>query len=286
MKYLRFIKIEHTLFSLPIVFAGVLLSLRLPPQMPWPLSLSWWKIFWIVCATAGARAAGFGFNRILDAKFDARNPRTAQREIPAGILSIQEAWSFTAACCALYFASAALISPLCFYFSPLPILMFYIYPYLKRFTCWTHLGLGLAWGSAPLGAWLAARAQWSGPFLPALLLASFCVFWVAGFDILYSLLDEEFDRKMGLYSMPAHLGKTDALRLSEVFHAAALLFLAYLVARYFPNARAYGLLGLIGFLLLLGHCKIKAPVLTPAIVDFAFFKVNAAIGFLVFFLFL
>ena len=235
-------------------------------------------------AAAAARAAGFGFNRIIDAEIDAQNPRTAPREIPAGLLSKKQGWWFSAICCAIFFVAAAAISPLCFYLSPLPILLFYGYPYLKRVTLWTHLGLGIAWGIAPLGGWLAARPLWIGPFTPALLLAGFSIFWVAGFDILYALLDEEFDRGRNLHSMPAKLGKFDALRAAQIFHAFGILFLALLVTHYFPNARAYLLLGAIAILLGISHYKVQAPVLTPKIIDFAFFKVNAAIGFLVLFL--
>lgn len=279
--FLRFVKVEHTLFSLPIVFAGTFLALsrggtKLSPQ----------QAIWIFLAVLGARTAGFGLNRIVDRAIDAKNPRTRDREIPAGRISPAAAWMLVAASAALFLFSAWRLSPTCLLLAPIPLILFAVYPFLKRFTVWAHLGLGIAWGVAPLGGWLAVspRLRPLSDLAPALLLAAFCVFWVAGFDIVYALLDEEFDRNEGLRSLPAALGKSDALRVSEVFHCAGFLALGTLTQLYLAGPLAFAFLAATGLLLAVSHWKVLANPPTPAVIDFAFFKVNAALGFLVFFM--
>ena len=227
LKYLKFVKIEHTLFSLPVVFSGTLLALS-------GRMLTLREFFWIFLAVTGARSAGFGFNRILDKAIDAQNPRTAGREIPSGKISLREGWIFVAVSAILFIFSAARLSQTCFYLSFIPLLMFFIYPFLKRKTDLCHLGLGLAWGIAPLGGWLAVSPQIL-PFsriMPALLLSGFCVFWVAGFDVIYALLDEDFDRNHGVHSMPAALGSKDALSVARILHFISIMFLGTLVQVY------------------------------------------------------
>lgn len=282
LKYFKFIKIEHTLFSLPVVFSGVFLALSQKPG----LSVSWRQYAWILLAVLGARSAGFAVNRIIDKDIDAANPRTRAREIPSGAISVPAGWVFVLISSALYIFSAFQLSPLCFALSPVPLALFLIYPFLKRFTVWAHLGLGVAWGIAPIGGWLALSPQitpWA-QLAPALLLGGFSVFWVAGFDVLYAILDKNYDRESGLYSMPAVLGEKDALRASEIFHAAGFLFLGTLVQVYLNHALTFSFLALAGALLVLSHWKVRTRELTPPVIDFAFFKVNAALGFVVLFL--
>lgn len=277
-KYLRFVKMEHTLFSLPLIFSGSLLALS---QISGSITLK--EIFWILLAATSARAAGFGLNRIIDRELDAKNPRTQSRELPSGEISISSAWTFVLIASFIFIFSAGMLSRLCLLLSPIPLLLFWLYPYLKRWTSWSHLGLGIAWGIAPLGGYLAVYPH-SNPLeqlLPAILLALFCIFWVAGFDVIYALLDEEFDRKAGLFSIPARLGTKNALRISEILHVTAFLFLGTLTQLYFPKAASFIFLALIGVFLLFSHLKIQFQPLTPKLIDFAFFKVNSVIAFLI-----
>lgn len=283
MRFFRFIKIEHTLFSLPIVFSGTLLLSCLNPH----LRVTPLQLFLILIAAFTARSAGFGFNRIVDYKIDAQNPRTKNREIPAGIISLKEAWFFVISMMGIFFIAAYLLSSLCLLFAPIPMILFYIYPFLKRCTLWTHLGLGIAWGIAPIGGWFAIRPQ-VFPFVdlsPLLLLAAFCVFWVAGFDILYALLDEDFDRQNHIYSMPAQLGKTNAIRVAQIFHFIAFLILGIIMIYYVHYFVAHLIYLFIGLLFILSHWKILKDGVTPETIDFAFFKSNALMGFLIFILF-
>ena len=279
MKYLKFVKIEHTLFSLPVVFSGTFLALSGKP-------LSLREFFWIFLAVSGARSVGFGLNRILDRDIDAKNPRTASREIPSGKISEKEAWVFTALSALIFMISSGQLSQTCFALSFIPLLFFALCPFLKRKTLFCHLGLGLAWGIAPLGGWLAVSPE-IFPFLrllPVLLLSGFCVFWVAGFDIIYALLDEDFDRKNGIYSMPAVLGARDALSAARIFHFVSLMFLGTLVQIFLYHPLSFGFLLLAAVLLVISHWKVSTEPLTPPVIDFAFFKMNAALAFVVFFM--
>ena len=283
MKYLRFVKIEHTLFSLPIVFSGTFLALSLGQISS---SIPWTQILWILLAVLGARSAGFGMNRIIDKDWDAMNPRTKDREIPSQKISVRSAWIFVFVFSLLLLCAAGQLSKTCLYLSPIPLVLFLIYPFLKRKTIWSHLGLGVAWGIAPVGGWLAVSPEMSplSDLKPVILLALFCVFWVAGFDIVYALLDEDFDRQNGLYSMPAVMGRKNALRVSRIFHFIAILFLGTLVEVYLKHPFSYLFLAVAGMLLILSHWNVATKPLTPSVIDFAFFKVNAVLGFIIFLL--
>ncbi len=275
---LNFVKIEHTLFSLPIVFSGAFLAEGLRGD-----KISAAKFIWIFAAVLGARSAGFAMNRIIDCDLDAKNPRTKDREMPSGAISPAAAWTFTACSAGLFILAASQLSKTCLMLAPIPLVFFFIYPYLKRYTMWAHLGLGTAWGIAPLGGWLAVNPQ-IAPFrtmMPAILLALFCIFWVAGFDVIYALLDEKSDRENHIFSMPAILGEKNALRVSEIAHTAAVLFLGTLVQVYLNHPLSFGLLTVAGALLIVSHWRVQFHPLTPPNIDFAFFKVNAALGFVV-----
>lgn len=245
--------------------------------------MTWIQFVWILLTITGARSFGFGINRIIDRHIDAKNPRTQNREIPAGKISVRFAWIFTIASAILFVVSAGMLSKTCLVLSPIPLLLFAIYPFLKRWTLWTHLGLGIAWGIAPIGGWLAVRPQIFplGSLTPVLLLSFFSIFWVAGFDIIYALLDEKFDRENHFQSMPAVLGTKNALRVSELFHVTAFLLLGLLVEIYLNHAAAFGALFMIGILFAVSHWKVSSEELTPQVINFAFFKVNAALGFMV-----
>ncbi len=264
--YAGFVKLEHTVFSLPLIFAGTLLAGK-----GWPhprLALL------ILLAAAGGRAVAMGLNRLIDAEIDARNPRTQQRELPRGVMRRGEGWGIVSLAGLLYVASAAAIAPICLWLSPIPVALFLVYPYLKRFTAFSHLGLGLAWSAAPLGGWLAAsqsvaemgRIGW---------LWAFSVLWVAGFDIIYATMDEAFDHQEGLHALPARLGKQTALRVAALLHALAFTALAVLCSRLGGLVSPAVLYG-IGALLVWQHAIADRR---PA---FAFFQLNGMIGFLVF----
>jgi 4-hydroxybenzoate polyprenyltransferase len=282
--YARFLKIEHTVFSLPMIFAGTLLAD--------PAGLTIGRAAWILLAGAGARTAAMGLNRIIDRKIDAANPRTAARELPSGALSLREAWAIVAIGVVTYLAAAALLSPLCLALSPIPLAVFVAYPYLKRVTPLCHLGVGAALGLAPLGGWLAAGPRTFGEIgeglLAPLLLAAFTLMWVAGFDVIYATLDEESDRRGGIRSLPALLGRARALRVAALLHAAGVAALVALHAVAFGGLAA------------LAAGSAAAPPLAPLAflaatavlliiehrsawnVDLAFFKINLLVGIAVF----
>jgi 4-hydroxybenzoate polyprenyltransferase len=261
--YSRFVKVEHTLFSLPLLFSGaVLASGRLPSVR---LSLL------IVLAGFGARTAAFAFNRLIDRHIDRLNPRTAGRELPAGKMSVAEAWGVGLFGAFVYTAAAWAIAPICLYLSPVPLMIFVGYPYLKRFTPWAHLGIGAADALAPLGGWLAAKQAFVDVG-PALWLGAFTFFWVSGFDIIYATMDESFDRAQGLHSLPARYGRETALKISAVLHGLAFLSLVGLYWTHLRTPLALVSLEAIGSLLYLEHHLSDD-------VDLAFFKINAVLGF-------
>jgi 4-hydroxybenzoate polyprenyltransferase len=227
-KSLAFIKFEHSLFSLPLFFAGALLA---RPWTGWS-NVDWTRLGLIVLAGTGARTAALALNRIFDARIDAANPRTAVREMPRGLIQRKQAWAIVALGLAVYFAAAAALGPLCLQLSPLPLAVFTIYPLMKRFTWTCHFGVGLGLALAPLGGALGYVPAW--PLTPEVwLLGAFTFFWVSGFDVLYALLDEDFDRKAGIYSIPSRFGASTALDTGLVLHGAALLALAALVHHHF-----------------------------------------------------
>ncbi|OGR81553.1 MAG: hypothetical protein A3I11_00465 [Elusimicrobia bacterium RIFCSPLOWO2_02_FULL_39_32] len=283
MKYFRFIKIEHTLFSLPIVFSGTMLAAHFSSSKP---NITFLHVVWIFFAILGARSFGFGINRLLDSDIDKQNPRTKNREIPSGQISLSKACVFVSISALLFLFSASRLSKTALFLAIIPLILFTIYPLLKRWTALCHLGLGLAWGVAPIGGWIAIDPKIFplSNLAPVLLLSIFCIFWVAGFDMIYALLDEEFDRMNGIYSIPAKIGKKNALRISELFHFFSFIILGILVNSYFDQGDSYLLFSSAGILFLMCHWKVLFNVLTPSVIDFAFFKANAAIGFIIFFL--
>ncbi len=212
-------------------------------------------------------------NRTLDRTIDRANPRTAGRELPRGVMSGAEGWLVTALGTSVYLVAAYMISPHCLMLAPIPMAVFALYPFLKRFTMWAHLGVGLALAMAPLGAWYAVSLSFRD-MGPIGALAAFTFFWVAGFDIIYSTLDEEHDRLAGLHSVASQLGKHKALSLSLFFHLVAFGFLALLYWMRLDGLAAGLLLLAAGALLYLEHRKAED-------VELAFFKINALLGFVV-----
>lgn len=264
--YGNFIKFEHTLFSLPLIFAGAFLAAGQFPGFK--------LLVLIILAGTGARTAALALNRIIDRRIDALNPRTRARELPAGTISLLNAYVVTGIGLLLYFLSAYFICDLVLYLSPIPLLVFIVYPFLKRFAYLCHFGVALALSLAPLGGWVAVTCSFEGIF-PAVVLSCFTLFWVAGFDIIYATLDEDFDKREGVYSLVQSFGKETALYVSSILHLAAYFAVAFLYFYIFKTIFAGLLLVAIGVLLFLEHRKSEE-------VDFAFFRINILIGFTIF----
>jgi 4-hydroxybenzoate polyprenyltransferase len=267
---LAMIKFEHTLFALPFAFMGMLLAAR-----GWP---PWRTVGWIVVAMVGARSAAMGWNRLVDRRIDAANPRTAGRALPAGQVTPAFVAGFVAASAALLVLAAWRLNPLALALSPVALAVLLLYSYTKRFTWASHLVLGLALAGAPLGAWIAVRGDLA---LPPLLLAGAVLLWVAGFDILYALQDLDFDRRSGLFSLPARFGVRGALWVSALLHAAMLGLLAWLPSLYAPGAPGLGAaywVGWAGCLALLAyqHWVVRPGDLSR--LDAAFFQANGALS--------
>jgi 4-hydroxybenzoate polyprenyltransferase len=210
--YLSFVRFSHSVFALPFALTGALLAAREHP-------LRWTHVLWIVVAMVTARSAAMGFNRLVDARFDALNPRTAMREIPRGAMSPREASIFVVVFSALFVGASWMLSPLCGLLSPLALAIVFWYSLAKRYTSYTQAFLGLAMAVAPVGGWLAAGGR--GGWEPWLLGAAIGL-WVGGFDILYACQDEAFDREQGLQSIPVRFGIGRALGISRVMHIGAV----------------------------------------------------------------
>jgi 4-hydroxybenzoate polyprenyltransferase len=264
-KFARFVKIEHTLFSLPLIYSGVFLATKEVPPLP--------LLGLILVASTGARTVALALNRIIDREIDKRNPRTAVRELPSGAMNLGEASLVLFVGAVLYLGAAALISPFCLALSPLPLTIFTLYPYMKRFTALAHFGVGLGLAMAPLGGWFAIQQSFDN-ILPGALLSLFTLFWVTGFDIIYSTLDELFDREEQLFSFSSRYGRLKALKISAALHILSFMTLAFLFILYIKALAALPLLGLTGFLLFLEQRKASD-------VELAFFKINAVLGFVI-----
>jgi len=262
---LDMIKIGHSVLALPFAFMGAIMAARGLPDGR--------TIFYILVAMVGARSAAMAFNRLVDTRFDAANPRTAGRALPAGKISRRATALFIAASAAVFMGAAAQLNRLCFALSPLALLVILGYSYTKRFTSASHLVLGLSLGLAPVGGWLAVRGDLSAAVL---VLAGAVLFWVAGFDILYALQDEDFDRRVGLFSLPTRVGQTWSRRLAALFHLlAALGFgvtggLAGLGPIYTVAVAVSALILLVQHLLL----SVREPLRLPP----AFFTLNGLVG--------
>lgn len=260
------IKFEHTLFALPFAFLGAILAADGLP--------SWWKILWITVAMVGARSAAMTFNRIVDRDIDAQNPRTAGRELPSGTLTLGFAWGFLYFSIAVFLLAAYSLNWLAFALAPLALIAVLGYSYAKRFTAFSHLLLGLALAISPSAAWIAVQGNLANEV--PLLLSLFVLMWTAGFDVLYACQDYEFDRRSGLYSIPARFGIERALWIARLFHfqAFVVLVLLYAVSGLAWPALA-GVVG-VGLLLVYQHTLIRANDL--ARMNAAFFTTNAFVS--------
>ena len=263
--FMEMIKFSHTIFALPFALSGALLAAGGLPSAE--------KLFWIVIAMAGARTTAMGLNRLIDAEIDARNPRTASRAIPAGLISKGFTLGSILVSLALMLVAAARLNPLCLKLSPLAVFFLVLYSYCKRFTSLAHVVLGICLAAAPIGAWIAIRGSVEAP---ALILGGAVLFWVAGFDILYSLQDIEFDRKAGLHSIPVTLGVEGSLWAARMFH---LVMLALLLGLFITmRLGGFFMAGILvsAAMLLYEHWLLKDGNLAK--LDAAFFNMNGYIS--------
>lgn len=264
------IKFEHTLFALPFAFLGAVLAANGFPSL--------WQIFWITMAMIGARSAAMSFNRIADRQIDAANPRTANREIPSGKLSVNFAWWFMLAACAVFFLASWMLNQLTLILSPVALFSILFYSYAKRFTAFAHLILGWSLAISPTAAWIAVRGAIDSPI--PVLLSLLVMMWTAGFDVMYACQDFEFDRKAGLHSIPAKFGIAGALMMARIFHFQAFLVLILLYS--FTELGWLALVGVVltGALLIYQHLLVRPNDLSR--LNAAFFTTNAFVSVILF----
>ena len=273
--YLSLIKFSHTIFALPFALIGFFLAIHFNAT-----SIDWEKLVYVVLCMVFARSAAMAFNRYIDQDIDKANPRTAEiREIPNGTITSKSALLFVIVNCTLFITTTYLINPLCFYLSPVALLVILGYSFTKRFTALCHLILGLGLSLAPIGAYLAVTGKFD--WLP--LFFSFSVlFWVSGFDIIYALQDEKFDKTQQLHSIPVLLGKKNALMISNILHIITALIILY--AGYYAELGLFYWIGSSIFIGLLSyqHLLVKPNDLSK--VNLAFFTTNgvASVLFAVF----
>lgn len=270
---LEMIRFEHSIFALPFALTGAALAWRHGGGS----GSVWAKVAWTVAAMVGARSAAMAFNRLVDASIDARNPRTRMRHIPAGQLSRSFAWTFFAGSVALFLAAAAMLNSLCLRLAPLALAVVLVYSWTKRFTSLSHLVLGFALGIAPSAAWIAMTGGYDARML---WLTAAVTFWTAGFDIIYSCQDTDFDLREGLHSIPARLGIRGALNAARVLHVVMAGCLAAFAWSFRGGPAAWAGVVLTAALLLWEHRLVRHDDLSR--VDAAFFTVNGWIGILYF----
>jgi len=268
--YGRMIKFSHTIFALPFVLSAVVLAFR-------DYSPGLADIFWIIVAAVSARSSAMGFNRIADVGFDRENPRTLNREIPSGQLSMAAAVGFVVISSVIFIFAAAMLSKLCLYFS-MPVLgVLFGYSYTKRFTRWCHLYLGFAISLAPMGAWIAATGTFSWGIL---CLSLALMTYIAGFDIIYACQDTEFDQEEKLFSLPSKIGVHNALNLSSVLHAVSFVFFLLVYSIFDMQAVFLITVCVVGFLFVVEHKLVNPHDLKN--INIAFFHVNSVISVLLF----
>lgn len=265
--YLEFVKIEHTLFALPIAYAGAILAGEITLRIA----------FLILIAFTGLRTFAMACNRIIDREIDAKNPRTARRHLPAGLISLREAYGVAIAGLLIYFISAFFINKTALLLSPIPAIISYVYPYLKRYTCLSHYFLGLSVAFALLGGWIAVMDTIMIPER-VILFALSLLFWEAGFDMIYALQDAEFDRKEGLHSVGGHFGIEFAKKLAILNHG---IFFTLLVIAFWEKQIIRFIFPLIAILLFLEHYIIRERH-DEERVQMSFFYLNALLSAIVF----
>jgi 4-hydroxybenzoate polyprenyltransferase len=273
VRYVNFVKLPHTLFALPFALLGVLAaSLRAP--------VTWRTVALVVVAFTTARWVAMGFNRIADREIDARNPRTRNRELPRGVLSVPQAWGSVLLAGALFIWAARALNPVCFVLSPLAIAWVMTYSFSKRFTWWPHLWLGMSLAIAPVGGWLAVTGAWSEPAWLLLAITVAVATWVAGFDIFYALPDAAFDRESGLRSAVVRLGERRGILLAKLLHGVTIPALAL-----FGWGAGFGAWYFAGVVAAAGILAYEHQLVKPgdlSRLDAAFFRMNAVMSVTVF----
>ncbi len=268
-RWASFVKLPHTVFALPFALVGVTLATRIAP-------ITLGLVGWVVLAFTCARWVAMAVNRIVDRDFDARNPRTAQREIPRGAIGVREAWGTVAIAAALFFVSAWMLNPLCLWLSPVALGWVCFYSFTKRFTRYAHLVLGLGLAIAPVGGYLAVTGAWSEPWWLLIALTVAVMTWSGGFDILYALPDVDFDRSQGLHSIPAAIGVPRAILVSRALHLVTITALSVTVWAVGAGALAWVGVAIAAVLLAYEHSLVRADDLTK--LDAAFFTMNGVIS--------
>ncbi|KWT75004.1 UbiA-like polyprenyltransferase [Candidatus Magnetominusculus xianensis] len=263
--YLKMIKFSHSVFALPFAFSSAILAADGLPETK--------KIVWITAAMVAARSAAMGMNRVVDRKIDAQNPRTKNREIPAGVISAAEATVFVVLSSVVFGVAAYMLNPLCLKLSPVALSVIFLYSYTKRFTWGCHIVLGVAIALAPLGAWIAIRGtvSWEAAALPVAV-----VFWLAGFDILYALADIDFDKSYGLYSIPQRFGIRTSLYIARGFHLLTWVLLIVSGVVFHLGVVYYIGMAIVAMLLIYEHNLVRPGDLSK--LDMAFFNMNGYIS--------
>lgn len=266
LTYGRMIRFSHTLFALPFALSSVVFS-----SLFHKVTLE--KLLWILVAMVSARSSAMGFNRIVDKKIDALNPRTSPRELPSGRISTFEASIFVVFFSMIFIYASYNLNELCFYLSPVALVVIFFYSFTKRFTWLSHFFLGISLGLAPVGAWLAIAGKFE---LPPIILGLGVLTWIAGSDIIYACQDYEFDTKYGLYSIPQRFGVENALRISAIIHL--LSFISFVSLKFLLDLGMIYTIGLIlmGVLLIYQHMIVKPNDLTR--INFAFNTVNSLVS--------
>jgi 4-hydroxybenzoate polyprenyltransferase len=265
---LEMIKFEHSVFALPFALVGAMLAARAAGGLP-----SWRQILWIIVAMVGARSAAMTMNRIADVEYDGRNPRTANRALPKGELSVGFAWAFTIVAGAVLVLAAWQLNPLALKLSPVALAVLFLYSYTKRFTSLSHLVLGFCLGMSPAAAWIAIRGSLDWRML---ILCAAVTLWVAGFDVLYACQDVEFDKAAGLYSIPKKFGVAAALLIARGMHVVMVALLAWLAFSFQLPWPAWVGICLVAALLAYEHSLVEPNDLSK--MNAAFFAVNGYIS--------
>ena len=268
---LEMIKFEHSVFALPFALTGTLLAAR-ATRHGWPSPR---QVLWIIVAMVAARSAAMTMNRIVDLRYDQENPRTSQRALPTGALTVQFAWLFTIVAVAVFFVAAWQLNALALRLAPVAIGILFFYSFTKRFTNWSHLFLGFALGISPAAAWIAV----TGGLDPRMLILCAAVtLWVGGFDVLYACQDIEYDQRAGLFSVPKEFGIDAALLIARGMHVGVVALLAWLALSFGLPWPAWAGIAVVAVLLAYEHSLVKADDLSK--LDAAFFTVNGYISML------
>ena len=264
-RFVSLVKLEHTVFALPYAYTGAILALGQVPSAR--------QVFWISVAMVGARSLAMALNRLIDADIDARNPRTARREIPAGLLSRADVIAFAAASLIVFLVAVWQLAPITRWLWPIPVAGFVIYPYLKRVTWLCHPFLGAVDGLAPVGGWVAVTNHVDPT---SFLLGGAVALWIGGFDIIYATMDLEIDRAQGLHSIPRRFGVATALRITRAFHLASVLLLVWLGIALGLGPLYYLGVAVVAALLAYENSIVSADDLSR--VDMAFLTMNGVIA--------